>query len=291
MTERMCLSKKEKGEIRRIIKDKTDYFIKSTMILNQVFRRSSFAAENGENSNEVFEFIGDQVLDFYVVKIVAERCGSLSLTDGYSFRICEKQFTRIKQAFVNNESLAQIVDEWDISKYLLLGRSDIHNQAAQETKVKADLFEAVIGAIAVESNWDVNILEAAVGKALHMESRVTAMIESDTAVRNFDIDNAVTVLKEIAESGQCTMPKYEFTGPDNIGYDSDGNPKWCCTCTIANRKTGLTRQVWSSSKKNAKKAAAYLVLCEHFDVQNKYGPNDWFLIWTYKDGKLLPDRR
>ena len=90
MITRMSLNEKEKIDLRRIIYSETGYTFNSSSILNQVFRRSSFAAENGQSSNEIFEFIGDQVLSFYVVKIVAEKCGSLSLTDDYTFRIREK---------------------------------------------------------------------------------------------------------------------------------------------------------------------------------------------------------
>ena len=291
MIRRMYLKGNEKLEVRRIIKEKTGYTFKSTNVLNQVFRRSSLAAETGENSNEIFEFIGDQVLSYYIVKIVSKRCGSLSLTDDYTFRIRENRFTQIKQALVNNETLAKIIDEWDISKYLLLGRSDIKNAVANEPKVKADLLEAIFGAIAVESNWDSMILEAAVSKSLQIDETIEMMIESDPKVRCFDIDNAISTLKELAEQGQCTMPTYEFTGPEYIGYDSDGNPKWACSCAITNDKIGLTKRVFATSKKDAKKAAAYLILCEHLGMQNKYGPNDWFAIWTYKDGKLLPDRQ
>ncbi len=291
MIKRMYLNELEKSESRRIIKENTGYTIKSSIILNQVFRRSSFAAETGQNSNEIFEFIGDQVLSFYVVKIISKRCGSLSLTDDYTFRIREKRFTQIKQALVNNETLAKIIDEWDIAKYLLLGSSDIKNEVDKVLKVKADLFEAIIGAIAIECEWDSEILEKAISKALDIDKKITTMIESDIMVRCFDIDNAVTTLKEMAENGQCTMPKYEFVGPNYIGYDSDGNPRWGCTSHIINDKTAITRQVLSASKKDAKKATAYLMLCEHLGVQNKYGPNDCFVSWIYKNGKLLPDRK
>lgn len=291
MIKRMCLDEKERREASRIIKENTGYIIRNNGILNQVFRRSSFAAETGENSNEILEFIGDQVLSFYVVKIISKRCGSFSLSDDYTFRIRENQFTLIKQSLINNEALAKIIDEWDISKYLILGRSDIKNEVDKETKVKADLFEAVIGAIAVENNWDTDILENAVSKALDMEEKVNSMIENDTKVKCFDIDNAVTILKEMAENGICTMPEYEFVGPDYIGYDNDGNPNWACSCTVINDVTGLRRCVEATSKKAAKKAAAYLVLCELLGVQNKYGPNDWFMLWTYRNGKLLPKRQ
>lgn len=287
---RMYLSASEKLDTRRIIEEKTGYAIKSKVILNQIFVRSSFATENGQNSNEIFEFLGDQVLNYYVVKIISRRCGSLSLTDGYTFRIRENKFTQIKQSLVNNEALSKIINEWDIAKYLILSKSDIKNEVYNELKVKADLFEAVIGAIAVECKWDSQILEAVVLKALNIDAKIDSMIENDTKVRCFDIDNAITTLKEIAERGLCTMPKYSIEGPDKVGYDADGNPKWYCTCQITNEKTGLTKLVLANSKKAAKKAAAYLVLCEHLGMQNKYGPNDWFALWIYKDGKLLPDR-
>lgn len=290
MIKRMYLNRKEKAEARRIIQEKTGYVIRSNAILNQVFRRSSFAAETGENSNEIFEFIGDQVLSYYVVKLVSEKCGSLGLTDDYTFRIRENKFTLIKQALVNNETLAEIIDDWDISKYLLLGRSDIKNEVVKETKVRADLLEAVIGAIAVESNWNSEILETAVSKALNIDEAINKMIESDAKASCIDIDNAINTLKEMAEHGRCTMPIYEFVGPDDIGYDSDGNPKWSCICRIINDKIGITMLVYASSKKEAKKAAAYLVLCEHLGMQNKYGPNGWLGIWNYKNGKLLPER-
>ena len=122
MIRRMYLNGKEKLEARRIIQEKTGYIFKSTSILNQIFRRSSFSSETGQNSNEIFEFIGDQVLSYYVVKVVSEKCGSLSLTDDYTFRIRENRFTLIKQALVNNETLAKIIDEWGVVDYLLVGK-------------------------------------------------------------------------------------------------------------------------------------------------------------------------
>lgn len=291
MKKRMCLNEKERREANRIIKENTGYIIRNNGILNQVFRRSSFAAETGENSNEIFEFIGDQVLSYFVVKIISKKCGSFSLVDDYTFRIRENQFTLIKQSLINNEALAKIIDEWGIAKYLILGISDIKNEADKETKVKADLFEAVIGAIAVESNWDTDVLEKAVSKALDLEKKLNSVIENDTKSICFDIDNAVTFLKEMAENSVCTMPEYVFVGPDDIGYDDDGNPNWFCRCTVKNDVTGIRRCVESTSKKAAKKAAAYLVLCELLGAQNKYGPNDWFMIWTYKYDKLLPKRQ
>ena len=292
MMARMNLNREEKLSTRRIIKDKTGYVIKSNLILNQIFRRSSFAAETGQHSNEIFEYIGDQVISFYVVKIVSRKCGSLSPMDDYTFRINENRFTQIKQAFVSNETLAKTISEWDITKYLLLSKSEIKNEVANEPKIKADLLEAIIGAIAIDCNWNPEILEYAVLNVLKIDEKLESIIEDETKTLCFDIDNSVTVLKEMVESNQCKTPKYEFYGPEYMGYDDDGNPNWACSCVTSNNETTFNKVVFASSKKDAKKAAAYLILCAYWGVQNKYGPNsDYSHIWIYKNGKLIPENR
>ena len=115
------------------------------------------------------------------------------------------------------------------------------------------------------------------------------MIASDSRPVSFDLDTAVTVLKELAEQGQCSAPIYDDCGPDALGYDQNGNPKWSVGCRIVNSNTGIDQLVQASSKKDAKKAAAYLVLCDHFEVQNQYRPNRICPVWIYHNGHLVPD--
>jgi ribonuclease-3 len=280
----------EEHKLKVLIQEKTGYRIQSRGILSQAFRRRSYCAECGGKSNEMFEFLGDQILSYYSVKIISERCISMNIEGDYSFRIRENHFTSLKQELVSNEALAEIIDDWGVLEYLIVGRSDEKNQVDQQMKVKADLFEAIIGAIAIDSKWDPIVLETAVRKALNLDDRLQAIIQSDYNSMTINIDNAVTVLKELAEKEQCSMPKYEFLGPEVFGYDKDGNPIWHCSSSITNDTTGIIRIVFASSKKDAKKAVAYLMLCEHFQMQNQYGPNAFCPTWIYKDGKLIPDR-
>ena len=113
-----------------------------------------------------------------------------------------------------------------------------------------------------------------------------------------EIDDVDSVMKIIGSSGELTFQNKDgrvyLTGSDvkkaTAGYDKDGNPIWHCSSSIVNDITGISRGVFASSKKDAKKAVAYLLLCEHFQMQNQYGPNDFCPIWIYKDGKLIPDR-
>ena len=288
----MYLSFKERIDALNLIEEKTGYRIQSNRMLSQMFRRSSMANEYGALSNEIFEFIGDQILSYYVVKLVSEKCGAMTVVDDYSFRIHQNRFTKIKQTLLNNQALAEIVDEWDIAKYLMMSKSDIKNEVMKEPKVKADLFEAIIGGIAIEVKWNSEILESVVKKALDLESKLNSLIESDFMVRNIDLDNAVSKLKEMAEAGSVSMPKYDFTGPETLGHDKDGNPRWICQCMILDDEleTGIWKQVETTSKKMAKKAAAYLVLCEELSMHNKYGENSGARCWIYKDGQLNVDQ-
>lgn len=98
-------------------------------------------------------------------------------------------------------------------------------------------------------------------------------------------------LKEYAEQQIFSVSEYEYVGPEYLGHDNDGNPKWGCKCSLINDTTGIMRSVMASSKKDAKKAVAYLLLCEQYQVQNQYGVNDSFADWTYKDGKLISNRK
>lgn len=148
------------------VERKISYRFRNSALLYQAFTRSSYSAENGGENNEVLEFIGDRVLDFYVTKVIAERYGFVkSQTDYYDENedddeFCikahrnEQDFTDLKKEIVNNKTLAKRIDKLGFAKYLNLGKSDIDNKVWNQEKVKADLFEAILGAIAIDSEWN-----------------------------------------------------------------------------------------------------------------------------------------
>lgn len=279
-------TREERNYLRQVLQEKTGYcFRKNSGVLIQAFTRSSYTAMCGGENNEVLEFIGDQVMSYYLTKQIAARCGALNRAGEFSFRIRENRFTAIKQELVCNENLEQIIDDWGIAEHLVAGKAE----TTLPFKAKADLFEAILGAIALESDWDPEVLESAVVKMLDLDNRLAEMIASDVRPMSFDLDTAVTVLKELAEHGVCSTPTYDYNGPDSLEHDENGNPIWLVRCTVIDSRTGIIRLVQASSKKDAKKAAAYLVLCSHFDAQNQYGPNPNCISWIYRNGKLVPD--
>ncbi len=285
MKETKKFTGKERQTLKDVVAEKTGYIIVSNAILIQAFTRSSYSAVEGGENNEVLEFIGDRVLDFYVTKSITKRFGARGDDGSYSFRVRENRFTEIKSEITSNKALAKIVDEWDIVKYLVVGKSDLQNNVGEQEKVKADLFEAILGAIATATNWNSEILERAVSKMLSIEDALENIVITDYRPVEVTLDNAINTLNEMAGHHICDYPTYEITGPENLGYDEEGNPKWHCACAVGN--LGITRGVLSNSKKISKKAAAYLVLCDHFELQNEYGSNSKLPGWTWKDGQLV----
>jgi len=283
------LKQKEINHLKALIEEKTGYRFSGDNLLIQAFTRSSYAAEAGIESNEILEFIGDQVLSYYTIKLISEHFGAYNNQMNYRFRIREKQLSEIKNKLISNENLASIIDSWNVIEYLIVGKSDYLNHVDEQVKVKADLFEAILGAIAVRSEWDSNVLEKAVIKMLSLNEILEQLDFERFRPVVFTIDNAVNTLKELAERGKCTMPEYSYSTPEHLGYDKDGNPIWTCRCSLTDDKTGYIRTVFANSKKDAKKTSAYLVLCQMFELQNEHGVNRICPVWHYKDSKLYPD--
>ena len=67
MQRRKMIGGREISELKGLIEEKTGYNIRQSYLLNQAFTRSSFSAEQGGENNEILEFIGDQVLNYFVV--------------------------------------------------------------------------------------------------------------------------------------------------------------------------------------------------------------------------------
>ena len=280
---------RELKSIRLILLNKTGYKLQDYLI-EQAFTRSSYSKRYGGGSNENLEYIGDTILGYHVVHRLYDHYGVIHTDEKeciYTFRAHEKDFTALKSKIVSNHTLAAIIDEWDLCQYLIVGQSDIDNEVDKQEKIKADLFEAIIGAYAVQYKWDQKVMEDIISRVLPIEQFILDYEKTQYRLPIFNADNAVSTLKELAEHEQCSYPVYEITGPEKLGYNQSGLPKWDCKCEIQDK--AVQKWVAAHSKRDAKKYAAYLVLCEMFGFPNEFGPSKDLLYWGYSDGKLTPN--
>ena len=279
----------EMEQLRKILLEKTGISLKNYLLV-QAFTRSSYARSYGGGSNENFEFIGDTIIGYYVTKKLFERYGTINTAgDGwwyYAFRAQENVLSALKSRIVSNHTLAGIIDSWDVCQYLIVGKQDINNEVDKQEKIKADLFEAIIGACAVQLNWDSEGMAKIIGKVLPVEEYIRAYEKENVRLPEFTAGNAVNTLKELSEHERCSPPVYESNGPDALGYDKNGKPIWACSCDVISE--GIRKCVFAHSKKEGKKYAAYLVLCDMFELPNEYGPSKRLNVWGFNGKELTP---
>jgi len=172
------------SELRKInvkdVEEKIGYTFKDKSILRQAFVRSSFAYECGLSfDNEELEFIGDSVLGMLVVKVLSKRLLETEEGDAPTssrkqrikgqlwrkFEMDEAEMSKMKIHLVQRGTLAAATERLSLAKYLCLGEGE-KKEAEVEESFKEDLFEAILGAVALDCDWDMPSLERALIKML-----------------------------------------------------------------------------------------------------------------------------
>lgn len=121
---------------------------KDRYLLENVFIHRSYLNEHKNSklsSNERLEFLGDSVLSLIT---------SVYLFKNYpSFK--EGDYTEIKSAIVKMESLAEASKKIELNNYLLLSKGEEKGDGKTNNNIMADCFEALIGAIFLDKNFEV----------------------------------------------------------------------------------------------------------------------------------------
>ncbi len=129
---------------------KLQYEFKNKDLLKKSLTHRSFSVEGGLEigyDNERLEFLGDAVLDLIVSDL---------LWTAYQEE-AEGPLSQRRSALVSEESLAEIALELGLSEYLILGKGEKQNGGAQKPRLLACAFEALVGAIYLDSNYEVTL--------------------------------------------------------------------------------------------------------------------------------------
>lgn len=130
------------------IEEKLGYVFKNKNILVQAFTRTSFANNKDIPHSEILEYIGDSVLGFVITKMISDyklRNRDEGVTTDYS----EGDLSQLRSLLVENKNLEANMNQFDFIKYLLVGDNDSISDS-----YKSDLVESIIGAVALDSNYD-----------------------------------------------------------------------------------------------------------------------------------------
>jgi len=116
-------------------------------LLRQAFTHRSYLNEHREielEHNERLEFLGDAILELVV-------------TDYLFFTYPDKpegELTAYRAALVNTISISEVAKDLGANDYLLLSRGEAKDTGRARQYILANTFEAIIGAIYLDSGYD-----------------------------------------------------------------------------------------------------------------------------------------
>lgn len=165
-----------------IIQNRIGHMFKNLDLLQQAFVRKSYSKESGGADNEILEFIGDKALDITIVKYLTDKYGfycheydDFDVENDFDEFCCEYtegQLTELKKSLVKKNTLSDVIDSLQLNQFLIMGKGDLKNNIQNEASVKEDLFEAIIGAVALDCEWDWNEIYSTVEFMLDPEKRI-----------------------------------------------------------------------------------------------------------------------
>ena len=168
-----------------------------TSLLEVALTHSSFSYENGGQSNERFEFLGDSVLGCLVAQEVFESNPDLN----------EGDLTRLKNSLVSAESLAATAIRLNLGKYLRLGKGEEASGGRTRLNILADAMEAVIAATFLSNGIEET-------KKL-LQAHILPMLGDPMALREF-ADPKTTLNERLRQKNRSEVTyKVDSSGPEH----------------------------------------------------------------------------
>jgi ribonuclease-3 len=200
-------------------------------LLERALTHRSYLNEHPEmlEDNERLEFLGDAILDFLVGAWLYHHFPEMK----------EGELTKLRSALVQTDQLAEFARITQLGQVMLLGKGEEENGGRDRSVLLCDVFEAVIGAIYLDSDIQtvLDYLEPL------LDDAVEKILEERSA------NDPKSILQEWAQSQGCAAPVYKLisaSGPDH-------RKKFVVEVWIDNTCYG---QAEGSSKRSATKIAA-----------------------------------
>ncbi len=162
-------------------------FANASLLLTALTHRSKQKSAN----NERLEFLGDAVLSLIITTDLFHRYPAMQ----------EGDLSRLRAALVKGETIAKIASALGVGECLQLSAGESRSGGHQRESILAGAFEALIGAIYSDSNF-----ETVQARVLQWYAKHITDIKTLT-----DIKDAKTTLQEWLQARQMPLPTYHFT--------------------------------------------------------------------------------
>ncbi|WP_294428560.1 ribonuclease III domain-containing protein [uncultured Treponema sp.] len=176
------------------IQQKIGYQFVNPVLLKQAFISSSLSAatQNRVQNYQILEFIGDAVLGVAVVKNLASEFCYVDASGQFVSSVTEGNLSEEKTRLVKNEKLAHCSNVLEFDSYL--ERAHAYFLHDRKNK-KGDLIESVLGAVAIDSKWNMEVLSRVASELLKYDKSA---------------ENATEKLHNYCEGKGLCLPTYSF---------------------------------------------------------------------------------
>lgn len=235
--------------ILSIVEDSIRYKFKNTSLLVEALTHKSFCILEYKSipHNERLEFLGDAILGL----VMAEQLMSLFPKDH------EGMLSKKRASLINQETLAEKATKMKLSEFLILGPGEKAQGSHLKPRILASAFEAVIGAIYLDSNFDT------------IKNWINVEFKNNISDIKPDMEyekDYKTRLQELTYKIKIGTPIYELVSTTGPSHD----PEFLVALKIGAQEKSRAS---GKSKKIAEQKAAQIYM-EELAVQTKAQLND-----------------
>ncbi len=125
------------------LKYNIDYQFNDMKLLKEALTHRSYATERRlRYDNQRLEYFGDSVIQIIVSEYLYHRYPKQK--EGF--------LTKTRSSLVKKEALADLARDIDLGSFIFFGRGEMLSEAADRDSALADAFEALVGAMFIDSN-------------------------------------------------------------------------------------------------------------------------------------------
>ena len=184
-------------------------------------------------NNERLEFLGDAVLNLIVGEYLFLKFPSSN----------EGDLSKIRASLVNETGFTKLANEIKLGEYIFISSAEERNKGRTKASILSDAFEALMGAIYLESNLEV------------LKPIVLNLLENcyDNITLDVLFSDYKTALQEITQAKFGSIPEYKIEG----SYGPDHKKEFEVSIWIDDKKYGTAI---GKSKKLAQQAVAKIAI-------------------------------
>lgn len=191
--------------------------------------------------NERLEFLGDAVLNCAIAALIYKNFPSLP--EGY--------LSRLRASFVNQQALSDMALSLHMDRLILLGEGELKSGGCHRPSILADAFEAVLGAIYLDSDFT--------------QAEMVVKVLYDSLIQKVDLEthgkDPKTLLQEFLQSQKLALPEYTVVTTTGKAHKQQFQVE-CVLAALNIRTVGE-----GSSRRSAEQAAAKLAYDEAYPYQ------------------------